>query len=130
MRQLALALVLTGVTFLAAQAAAGPNRLPDSLLGTWCVAAESSASRYDIFMRAQCERDKELLVGPNRIRAFWLDCRVLRVDGPKEMRHGPMWQVTLRCKGEGDRDAGVQTIKVWDIGDGLMVGKNDGKWYE
>jgi hypothetical protein len=100
----------------ASSAVAAGRKLPDEILGLWCQAPQSNAEYTFFERRSDCDND-EMLIGPERLRQMD-DCRILRVR-PQESRRGPLYQLTLRCEGEGFRY--TDQLKIWLLHDGLML---------
>jgi hypothetical protein len=129
MRKLLIALLVTLLaSWLSAHAppaAAERIKLPDEMLGLWCLDPKQRDNDRETYRRGECgpSTDKPswmwLRIGPRNVRAHELDCRILNVGKVMERRVLPIYRLSMRCWGEGE--VGIDRIRLWLDGNALLV---------
>jgi hypothetical protein len=101
------------------------SKLPDTMLGMWCLDKQHTNKIYEFYGRGDCGAGKTttwLVISQEKFRGHEFDCKVKRVI-KRDSRRGDRYDVAVRCWDEGN--IGNDVFSVWDIGDGIMLTNKD-----
>ena len=124
MTRLLFALAAFALALTAPATGAERVKLPEDILGTWCLESVDESADREVYHRADCGPGTGkpswswLLMGPDRMRAHELDCRTRRIIKRID-RKLPIYRLTMFCWDEGS--TGVDHVEIWRAEDKLMV---------
>jgi hypothetical protein len=117
-----IAAVVTGaMLFAATGATARTAKLPDTMLGMWCLDKQNTGNVYEFYERGDCGPGKTttyLVISQEKFRGHEFECKIKRIT-KRDSRRGDRYDVAVRCWDEGH--VGNDVFFVWDIDDGIML---------